>query len=273
MSIRQTKHALSVLVQQHLVYWYKSPEDDLVHYEASLSAAYNLIRGGRYVKIAEDRIGEFASTIISHLLLLGHARVGDLLQAYGIGHAKEAAASTSAEVAVPGLKPSKGRLASKEIDGEKSMAWEQVDQTLCKLLQAGLIMRVHESNFRSQQDNRAEAEISVGTLPEYMTKGQNKKAIDAMWEAEVRAQLHEWKFGGKDERIDIEAIKIGKKRPLGESDQSPAEKRQRLDLAMSKRATKSTGDQVSTSMFDGLLDVRTILFYRLAVDLLTSILE
>lgn len=228
----------------------------MVHYEASLSAAYNLIRGGKYVKIAEDRIGEFASTIVSHLLLLGHARVGDLLQAYGIGPAKDAAASTSAELAVSGMKPSKGNLSSKKINGERSVAWEQVDQTLCELLQAGLVIRVHESNFRSQQDNRAEAETSVGTLPEYMTKGQTKKAIDAMWETEVRAQLHEWKFGGQDERNDVGAIKFGKKRALEESSQSPAEKRQRLDLAMSKRATKSTGDQVSTSTFDGLLDVR-----------------
>lgn len=255
MSLRQVKHALSVLVQQHLVFWHKAPEDELVSYEANLPAAYNLLRAGKYVKIAENRVSEFASTIISHLLLLGHARVGDLMQAYGIGYTKDITDRTAAKLGLSERKLSKENVISNKVNGDESVTREKINHTLRELLQAGLVIPVHASNFRSTQDNRMEAELSVGPLAEYKIKGKTKKAIDALWEAEVSTQLHQWNFGGKDEWSEIGAPNVGKKRAFEESDMSPAEKRQRLDLAMRKQDVTSTGAQDSMSVFDDLLKV------------------
>ena len=227
----------------------------MVSYEANLPTAYNLLRAGKYVKITENRVGDFASTIISHLLLLGHARVGDLMQAYGIVHTQDITGRTATKLGLPGRKLPKETIVSNKANGDESVTRTKVDQTLRELLQAGLVIPVHESNFRSKQDNRAEAEISVGTLAEYKIKGQTKKAIDALWEAEVSTLLHQWNFGGKNERCEIEAFKVGTKRAFEGSEDSPTEKRQRLDFAISKQTITSTGGRNSKLIFNGLLKV------------------
>lgn len=230
-------------------------EDELVSYEANLSAAYNLLRAGKYVKIAKNRIGEFASTVISHLLLLGHARVGDLMQAYGIGHTKDMTSRLAAKLGSLGRRTPKMNDGSHEVNGNESATREKINQTLCQLLQAGLVVPVHKTDMRSKQDKRAEAERSVGVLAEYKIKGNSKREIEALWEAEVRAQLHQWNFGNQEERGEIEALKVGRKRPLEGSDEYPAEKRQRLDLAANKQKMAPAGGGGSKLTFNGLLKV------------------
>ena len=177
------------------------------------------------------------------------------MQAYGINYTKDMTGRIAAKLELPGKKLSKEKGTSIKVKGDDSVTREKINQTLCELLQAGLVVPVHESNFRSKQDNRAEAERRVGKLAEYKIKGKSKKEIDALWEAEVRAHLHQWKHGSKDERSEIEAFKVGKKRALEESEEFSAEKRQRLYLATSEQTISSTGGGESKLTFNDLLKV------------------
>ena len=253
--MRQIKHGLSVLVQQHLVFWYNDLEDELTTYEANVSATYNLIRVGKYVKITEDRVGEFASKVVSHLLLLGHARVRDLMQAYSTGFNQDVLGYHATSLGSPGRIPSGAKGQHVDGNGDSSATREKVDQTLCELLQLGLIVPVRESTFRSDADNRVEAEKQVGNLAEYKTKSKSKKEKDAMWEAEVTAQIDQWKFGSREEQSEINAFKVGHKRALEDPEEHSAEKRQRISLDASKYALNSTRGNETKLIFDNPLKV------------------
>ena len=71
-----------VLIQQHLVLHYTFLEDGLAYYEADWEAAYDLIRSGKIVTLAEMRFGQTSGELVSNLLLQGHTRIGDLVEAY-----------------------------------------------------------------------------------------------------------------------------------------------------------------------------------------------
>lgn len=195
------------------------------------------------MKITENRVGEFASTIISHLLLLGHAQVGDLMQAYGVSHAQETIGPIATKLGVLGKGAAKERDGSTKSNRTVSVTQEKINQTLCELMNAGLVVAVHESDFRSEADNRTEAERSVGNLAEYKIKGKSKKQINALWEAEVREQLHSWKLGSRDERSEVDSFKVGIKRSLEDSEEHSAEKRQRLSTAMGKQTFSPIGGE------------------------------
>lgn len=225
---------MSILIQQHLIYWYTGPEDEPAAYEADTLAASNLARSGKYIKIAEDRIGVFAGAVISNLLLLGHARVGDLVQAYGVGYAKDLKGRLAATIG-PSSKNLPNRLSSTEQTNQvEEVSIEKIHHTLCDLLQAGMVTVVHRSHYRSHADNRTEAEKVVPPVGEY--KAKTKADRDALFEIDVKSKLDEWKYGTNTQIIEIESLRKGNKRPLEDADDSlPFEKRQRLYLPLTKK--------------------------------------
>ena len=221
------KYGLSVLVQQHLVLWYTSPEDHLTSYEANTAIAYSLVRSGKYIKIAEARVGEHAGTVISNLLLLGHARVSDLMQAYQVGQSKT---TYDRLLAVTPESPSKLKSSSyshaDRRNEEQNATLRSIYGTLYDLLRAELISRVHVSHFRSDTDNRSEAEKVVPHPAEY--KAKNKRERDAQHEVAVRRKLKEWKYWTDEGHHDVEGPKAGRKRSHQDFDLQWPEKRQRL---------------------------------------------
>ncbi|KAF6219856.1 hypothetical protein HO133_003681 [Letharia lupina] len=224
LSYRLVKHGLSVLVQQHLVLWYTSSDDHLTLYEANTTVAYSLVRSGKYIKIAEAQAGEFAGKVISDLLLLGHARVGDLVQAYGVGQSRsthDRLAATRGPPSNPLSGLSEGR------NEEQSVTLESIYGTLCDLLRTESVSRVHLSHFRSDADNRSEAEKLVPKPEEY--KAKSKREQDAQHEAAVKRKLKEWKYCADGEEGEVEDLRKGKKRLHQDSEpRRPDQKRQRL---------------------------------------------
>ena len=200
-------------------------------------------------------MGEFASAIISHLLLLGHARVGDLMQSYGTSSMKEVTGYKAAKLEPPSKSIFEREEMHTKSNGDSSVTREKINETLCELLQYGLIVPVRKSTFRSATDNRIEAENRVGKLPDYKTEIKSKKEKDAMWEAEVTALIHQWKFGSKDEQSEIKTFKVGQKRLLENPEEPPVEKRQRLDLDASRYAIGSNGSNETILMLDNMLKV------------------
>lgn len=245
------------MVQQHLVYWYTDVEDNATFYEANQNTSYALVRAGKYIKLTEDRFGEFAGGIISNLLLLGHARIGDLAQAYKVARPKDIKGVSGTAYGLPNSAVSGGSVA-KELDNaakNQSQTVESLHSTLSDLLEAGLIITIHESHFRTDADNRSEAEKEIPYPKSYV--GKFKKELEIDWERNIQQKLEDWKHGSEAERIKIASSNRGKKRLLDNSESNHDSKRQRLHLPLTKTVVGSTtyGSEYKTSDA-GFFDVR-----------------
>ena len=227
LSPRQVQHGLSVLVQQSLVFWYTSAEESTV-YEANTAVAYNLLRTGRYALIAKEQLGHFAGVIVSNLLLLGHARVGDLVQAYGLDH-RQVGKILPADVLYENTKHILNESSKNEgSSGKDHISLESVQLTLCELLRVGFISLVNESYFRSEADNRTEAGKIVPP-PEYF-RAKSKRDNEAQRETAVQEKLEEWRHGTKAENEQYAIVTNAMKRPLEDPETLQAEKRRRLHM-------------------------------------------
>jgi len=251
------KHGLSVLVQHQLVLWYTSDNNSTI-YEANTASAYALLRSGKYVKTAEDELGKFAGEVISSLLSLGHAQVGDLVEGFGAGNSK----STNGSLVSPDVsdKPHSNE-GKHEADSEgHGVTFELIQATLFDLLRSGLISEVHESHFRSEADNRLEAE-KVVPPPEYY-KAKSKRENEAQWEASLKKKLAEWKHGIETEAVGTEDLtkskgaKKGKKRSLEDAEECPPKKRPFLGVQKRIGATGPACEPKTDAT--GVLDVRDV---------------
>lgn len=251
------KYGLSVLIQQHLVLWYTSSDDHLTLYEADTAAAYSLVRTGKYISIAEAQAGEFAGKVISNLLLLGHARIGDLVQAYGVGQSKSAHDRLAATPG-PGSNPlSNSSLHEEGRIEEQNATFESIWGTLSDLLRTELVSRVHVSHFRSDADNRIEAEKVVPKVEEY--KAKSKREQDALHEVAVKRKLKEWKYCIEKEEEGVEDLKKGKKRLHPDPETWRPEKRQRLCSPSNQEVIGTTGKFCQPMLGEtGHLNVRNV---------------
>lgn len=232
--------------------WYTSDNNSTI-YEANTASAYALVRSGKYVQIAEDQVGKFAGEIISSLLSLGHAQVGDLVEGFGVGNSK----SINGSLVTPDVsdKPHLNgwKHAADDTDGH-GVTFESIQATLFDLLQAGLISEVHESHFRSEADNRLEAEKIVPP-PEYY-KAKSKRENEAQWETSIKKKLAEWKHGIEAEAVGTKdstksiGAKKGKKRLLESAEECQPKKR--LALGATGAAYEAKSDVT------GVLDVRGV---------------
>lgn len=153
LTTRQLRHGLVVLVQNNLLYW--KIESGHAIYAPNLDAAYNIVRIGKILDMIGAVYGEEEKEVTQNLLSIGHAKVEDLRDAY---QAKFKQAARHA-MAVNGdanyddhdddefgeaKKDSKTGLYVKSL--------EQLDDVLCRLIQAELIGTVTEDSFRSLED-------------------------------------------------------------------------------------------------------------------------
>ncbi len=174
---------------------------------------------------------------MSHLLLLGPTRVGDLIKTLNTSHNKNMDAHTATNSALPDGTSTRETHLNGETNGDSSFAQENINATLCLLLQYGLISPAHERTVRSDTENRMEADRICAKLRD--DKLKSEKARNNMQEAQVRKLLHQWKFGTRKERTQIKALSMVQKRSSEDLEDPPAAKRQRLDLDASKYAVNS----------------------------------
>ncbi|KAI3401173.1 hypothetical protein diail_319 [Diaporthe ilicicola] len=160
LTTRQLRHGLVVLVQNNLLFW-KSESGHAI-YAPNLDAAYNIVRIGKILDMIGAVHGEEEKEVAQNLLSMGHAKVEDLRDAYQAKF-KQAARHT---MAVNGdadhddgddfggaKKDSKTGLYVKSL--------EQLDDVLCRLIQAELISTVTEDSFRSLEDKYKSLEDEI----------------------------------------------------------------------------------------------------------------
>ncbi|KAJ9665439.1 RNA polymerase III subunit C82 [Coniosporium apollinis] len=159
---KQLKHGLVVLIQQHLVLHNTSEDDETTYYEVHWANAYALVRSGKIIKLCEDRFGESAGGIISNLLLLGHAKVKDLAEAYNAAVKKHSEINPEANhINGEGLPNSVGKDTHSNGAASHIRSVGELHRILNELIQAGYVRPVRDIHFRPMADITADAEQIV----------------------------------------------------------------------------------------------------------------
>lgn len=116
----------------------------------------------------EDRFGAAAGGIISNLLLLGHAKIGDLADAYNVTSKRKGAIRTEQEhVNGAGLPNGVGKQDGTSKSHDHITTLGQLHSTLQQLLDAGFITQVHRTHFcpSADLDNEAQKQVSRERFP------------------------------------------------------------------------------------------------------------
>ncbi|EHK98861.1 putative DNA-directed RNA polymerase III subunit RPC-3 [Glarea lozoyensis 74030] len=172
---KQLRHGLVVLVQQNLIYHHTDSVTGVTHYEANYNAAYALLRSGKIMSFVETRHGVLAREIVHNLLLLGHTKISDLLDAYEAQKKEQfRLAQLAREEAQRQQEEEQEEAAQSDENGDLNGVTEirsdtqipdpisassgQIHTALARLFNAGLIERVVDSMFRSPADIQDELE-------------------------------------------------------------------------------------------------------------------
>jgi len=144
---------LAALIQLRLVYYHTSAES-WTTYEANLCNAYNLVRLGKVIALARERLGDDAAAILTKISLAGQLKVRDIRQILGSrdGHLPaESSKSHNATLSpLTGCNGYSSRLAPPE-------------SVLTRLAQGGFILQSREAYFNPAQYNPADGEARVLT--------------------------------------------------------------------------------------------------------------
>ena len=180
-----------------------------------------LIRSGNYIKVAKDKFGDCAGAIVLSLLRLGHVRIGDLLQVCEENELKDLNTLEAGACIPTGKGQSVGLKKSGQNNAQvANHTSDSLRFALQDLLQAGIVMKVHESHIRSATDNRDEAEHEVLRIDKFTDL--SKKETKLEYEATVQRTLEEWRDGSCRNDIETSGSMFSKKRRLQDLDDSHA---------------------------------------------------
>jgi DNA-directed RNA polymerase III subunit RPC3 len=155
---RHIRHGLGVLVQQNLLFHHTDQDSRGTIYEANPDASYNLVRSGKILQIVETQHGNAERDLVQALMLLGHARIADLAQAF---ESRKPRANGHSN----GTGQSSGMI---ESEGE-------LNSVLSRLIRAEIIETVRPDSFRNPKDVHAEIERDVTkTRPGEKASTKNK---------------------------------------------------------------------------------------------------
>ena len=208
----EIRHCLSVLIQQHLVLWSDSDDSTKTSYEADLSNAYALARSGKYIQLIDGKYQEVSRGVLSNILVLGHARVGDLTRTYfpppGEGRPFQEYMSTDHRDTVE----------------EDNLTVDKLHSAISSLLVSGFLRPVHESYLRPAADNLVEAQQVVPLD----SSVKLKKDAQAAWQFAVKQKLDDWKYGTRSETKLQRRPQGGTKRGLDDTENVQSGKRVKL---------------------------------------------
>ncbi|KIM98849.1 hypothetical protein OIDMADRAFT_126614, partial [Oidiodendron maius Zn] len=188
-----TSHGLIVLIQQNLVYYCEDDDSQTTYYEANQGAAYALIRSGKILEVVESRYGDVARELVQNLFLMGHAKVGDLIDSY-LRNRKPPTNGASNTLA--------------ELDAQQHSP-ARLDSILCKLLEATLLQPATHLSFRSPDDTYNEVEQKLlrdefsgstkGTKQKEQLKSRIRETLESM-----RSEGQNWKLKCSKRKFDGE---------------------------------------------------------------------
>ncbi|KAA8573596.1 hypothetical protein EYC84_005179 [Monilinia fructicola] len=185
LTTRQLKLGLTVLVRQNLVY-HNSEERGDTTYEANIDAAYALVRSGKILEIVGEQFGSVATDVMEQLVLLGHAKISDIISELNKSH--EAHANGNGN----------GINGATNGNGAHSYPSGHLNSALIQLLEEGFIQPVGQNMFRSPTDNYNAVEKSLlqdsygGATRGTKQKDELRSRIRVRLQ-ELRSEVPNWK--------------------------------------------------------------------------------
>lgn len=163
---------------------YHTTESDTgtTYYEANEEAAYFLLRSGKVLDIVQKRYGKDAKDVVQNLFLLGHAKVGDLVDAYKLKKSHATAQVNGTQASGPALPVN-------------------LDGILKRLLDDGIVEPLVTGMFRSPSDayNEAERDILRSTNSAAGGSKTGKAAMELLRDVNRTLERHReqrsWKGG------------------------------------------------------------------------------
>ncbi|SMR63081.1 unnamed protein product [Zymoseptoria tritici ST99CH_3D1] len=159
---RQLRHALTILVQQHILLYSTSDDQAIAFYQVDWRNTYYLLRANRIITCVEERYGEGAGQIITTILQLGHVRVGDLAQAFDVGehvgHEKE---NGTCDNPLNGEGSAKTNGVDSQPGHGKITSVGQFHDTLRTLLVDGFLNKFQKRSYMPSADLQTEMEEQV----------------------------------------------------------------------------------------------------------------
>ena len=182
-----------MLVQQNLVYHHTDADTTITSYEANPDGCYNLVRSGKILDVIESRYGPAERELVQTLMLLGHARVADLAQAFS----------------------ARGPKVNGHVNGSESeriTSQSQFHHTLARLVQAEIVEPMRPESFRKPADVYQEIKEDVTkTLP---GEKSTKKKDQQLEEMQERYRVYRDQPKMLKRKLDQEHGPAGKRRKL-----------------------------------------------------------
>lgn len=209
------------MIQHHLVFHFTSLEDGNTYYDANPRAAYYLVRSGKYLKLVEDRLGEYAARIVEALLFLGHTSVRQLESLPELRSRKPPASN--------GFMQNDAVTQGDQMEQERARGLTNGDQsvedkpapfhsTLKALASHGYIFRVREGQFQSPSDNWLETQRIVSAHPDIKTL-KGKKQEEAIF-LKTQELVEEKTAGDLTQGLLVNGLPRKVKRKLGNNPHS-----------------------------------------------------
>ncbi|KAL1968733.1 hypothetical protein VTN77DRAFT_1559 [Rasamsonia byssochlamydoides] len=255
LSDKQLHYGLSAMIQMHLVYHYTSYDDGVTYYEANTQSAYYLVRSGKILDMIANRLGEYAATIMSTIMYLGHAQISYL-------ETLPELLEQSEETQTNGVDGVNGDLEHTDQDEEdekedrdhaenhtsipngehaSEKARLRLHSTLKALAAHGYIIRVRDTHFQSHADIIMDAEKAVKSRPD-MKILKGKKLEEAMVEA-VERLVAERTDGDLSRGLMFKGIPRGVKRRHADGVANGSNKRPRLEPSVAHAAAEDDSDE------------------------------
>ncbi|CAG8984183.1 hypothetical protein HYALB_00004166 [Hymenoscyphus albidus] len=239
---RALRHGLAVLIQQNLIY-HISGKGEPTYYEANPDAAYALVRSGKIMNFIEDRYGSLAREVVKIILLLGHARISDVIAQYKSQKKEEAKLAKKAreeeirrleeereeeeESEHPQTNGTKPHTGTNGVGAHVSIPTAtdgQLNTILARLCEDGFIEKVVKGMFQSPADifNQLEKETIREQYQGQVKGGKQQEAVDKI----VCAEMRKMRSHGPDWRPQVTRKRPANGEHLNGNDRSG--KRRRL---------------------------------------------
>lgn len=233
LSDRQLHHGLAAMIQQHLVFHYTSYDDGVTYYEANQRAAYYLTRSGKILEFIEGRLGQYAATVMSAIMYLGHAQVSHLetLQEFIPEPAQTNGINGENEEHEQSGENGEHEDQPNGINGEgEHTSSEQpnlLHPTLKTLAAHGYIVRVREAHFQSYTDTVLDAERAVTSRPD--VKSMKGRKLEETVIEKTLDIIREKTDGDLSHGLTHNGVPRGAKRGRGATQSNEPVKRVRME--------------------------------------------
>ncbi|KAK3644204.1 RNA polymerase III subunit C82 [Elasticomyces elasticus] len=197
--LRRARTGLATLIEEQLVLHHTAEEDAPTFYTVSWRNAYNLARHANVIALVTERYGEAAGQVIKNILQLGHARVGDLADAYDLAPASQRDSGIDMDQATGGMMNGTAKPSNQHVTSTA-----EFHGILRNLLRDGILAKVGARSFMPVSDLQEQLQeaVIVDQFPDRKVTGPKKAR-------EFGAAVNELKRRWQIDDTFSEAVDVG----------------------------------------------------------------